>query len=85
MGQCKEKKPKAKGRLKKLARKQGSTRDEVMMDHEGGIGSKHRGKLEYLEQEEDRKIMKRCEEVFTSDALVFAETVVVGRQHREEP
>ena len=55
MGQCKEKKPKTKGRLKKLAREKGLTRDEVMLDHEGDIGLKRRGKLENLEEEEDKK------------------------------
>ncbi|KAF3966006.1 hypothetical protein CMV_009853 [Castanea mollissima] len=59
MGQCKEKKPKAKGRLKKLAREGGPTVDEVMLDHEGGIGLKRRGKLENLEEEEDRKLKKK--------------------------
>ena len=46
MGQCKEKKPKAKGRSKKFAREKGPTGDEVMLDHEGEIGFKGRGKLE---------------------------------------
>ena len=84
MGQYKEKKPKTKGRLKKLAREKGLTRDEVMLDHEGDIGLKRRGKLENLEEEEDKKLKKKCVEVLTSDALVLAESVVAGRQHRRE-
>ena len=53
MRQCKEKKPKSKGRLKKLARERGPQGDAVMLDHEGEIGLKRKGKLETLEEEED--------------------------------
>ena len=85
MGQCKEKKPKTKGRLKKLARERGPSGDEVMLDREGEIGLKRKGKLENLEGEEARTLKKKCVEVITSDALVSAETAEAERQPRQEP
>ena len=85
MGQCKEKKPKTKGRLKKLARERGPSGDEVMLDREGEIGLKRKGKLEKLEGEEARTLKKKCVEVITSDTLVSAETAEAERQPRREP
>ena len=85
MGQCKEKKPKTKGRLKKLARERGPLGDEVMLDHEGEIGLKRKGKLETLEEEDDRKCKKKCVEVITSDILVPAEMAEAKRQPHQEP
>ena len=85
MGQCKEKKPKTKGRLKKLARERGLPGDEVMLDHEGEIRLKRKGKLENLKEEEDRKLKKKCVEVITSDTLVPAETAEAKRQPCRKP
>ena len=56
-----------------------------MLDHEGGIGLKRRGKLENLEEEEGRKIKNKCAEILTSDALVPTETAVAARQHPRKP
>ena len=82
MGQCKEKKHKSKGRLKKLVREKGPPGDVVMLDHEGEIGLKHKGKLETLEEEEDRKRKRKCVEVITSYILVPAEMTEAERQPR---
>ena len=53
-----------------------------MLDHEGEIGLKHKGKLETLEEEEDRKRKRKCVEVITSDILVPAEMTEAERQPR---
>ena len=56
-----------------------------MLDHEGEIGLKCKGKLKTLEEEEDRKCKKKCVEVITSDILVPAEMAEAKRQPRRDP
>ena len=56
-----------------------------MLDHEGEIGLKRKGKLKTLEEEEDRKCKKKCVEVITSDILVPAEMAEAKRQPRRDP
>ena len=56
-----------------------------MLDHEGEIRLKRKGKLENLKEEEDRKLKKKCVEVITSDTLVPAETAEAKRQPYRKP